>query len=121
MAKSKASRTRRANGGPRLRRLEKAATGIRGLDEITEGGLPRGRSTLVCGSAGCGKTLLAMEFLVRGARDMGEPGVFLSFEESPEELAENVASIGFDLPALVRRKKMRIDYVRVARSEIAET
>jgi len=121
MAKSKPSRTRGAIDRSRLRRLEKAATGIRGLDEITEGGLPRGRSTLVCGSAGCGKTLLAMEFLVRGARDMGEPGVFLSFEETPEELAENVASIGFDLPALVRRKKLRIDHVRVARGEIAET
>ncbi|MEP6941293.1 MAG: circadian clock protein KaiC [Betaproteobacteria bacterium] len=121
MPSSKASRSRGVVNRPKPRRLGKAATGIQGLDEITEGGLPRGRTTLVCGSAGCGKTLLAMEFLVRGARDLEEPGVFLSFEESPAELAENVASIGFDLQALVRRKKLRIDHVRVVRSEIAET
>ena len=86
-------------------RIEKCPTGIRGLDEITEGGLPRGRPTLVCGGAGCGKTLLAMEFIVRGARDMGEPGVFMAFEETEDELTANVASLGFDLPSLIRRKK----------------
>ncbi len=101
--------------------LEKAATGIRGLDEITEGGLPRGRPTLVCGGPGCGKTLLATEFLVRGALEYGEPGVFMSFEETAKDLAANVASLGFDLPALVAAKQLRIDHVRVERSEIEET
>src|SRR6202022_370495 len=101
--------------------LPKAATGIQGLDEITGGGLPRGRTTLVCGSAGCGKTMFAMEFLVRGAQQYGEPGVFVSFEESAEDLAQNVASMGFDLEALAARKKLLIDHVRVVRSEIEET
>ena len=101
--------------------LPKAPSGISGLDEITEGGLPRGRPTLVCGSAGCGKTLLAMEFLVRGATEFGEPGVFLAFEESAEELAQNVRSLGFDLEALGEQKKLLIDYVHVERSEIEET
>src|SRR5689334_9189962 len=77
------------------RELPKTATGIDGLDEITRGGLPTGRPTLVCGAAGCGKTLLAMEFLVRGAMQFDEPGVFVTFEESPEELADNVRSLGF--------------------------
>ena len=77
--------------------LEKAPTGIQGLDEVTQGGLPRGRPTLVCGSAGCGKTLLAIEFLVRGAIDFDEPGVFMAFEETAEELTQNVRSLGFDL------------------------
>src|SRR5690349_18603406 len=76
--------------------LPKAPSGVHGLDEITGGGLPRGRPTLVCGGAGSGKTLLAMEFLVRGAMEQGEPGVFVSFEESEAELADNVASLGFD-------------------------
>src|SRR5882757_2274013 len=100
--------------------LPKAATGIEGLDEITGGGLPRGRPTLVCGSAGCGKTLLAMEFLVRGAVEYGEPGVFMAFEESVEELTENVRSLGFDLDRLVARKKLVIDHVSVERSEMEE-
>ena len=120
MPTSKASRARRAKPNAKRHQLAKAPTGIQGLDEITQGGLPRGRTTLVCGSAGCGKTLLAMEFLVRGARDFGEPGVLVSFEETRDELAQNVASIGFDLEALVRRKKLRIDHIRVARGEIAE-
>src|SRR5215467_1994074 len=102
------------------RTLPKAPTGIPGLDEITKGGLPRGRSTLVCGSAGCGKTLLAMEFLVRGATEFGEPGVFVAFEETAAELAENVRSLGFDLGELAREKKLLIDHVRVERSEIEE-
>ena len=101
--------------------LEKTATGIQGLDEITNGGLPKGRPTLVCGPAGCGKTLLAMEFLVHGAVDYNEPGVFLAFEETPEELACNVACLGFDLQHLAAGKKLLIDYVGIERSEIEET
>ena len=101
--------------------LPKSPTGIAGLDAITDGGLPTGRPTLVCGGAGCGKTLLAMEFLVRGATDFDEPGVFMTFEENAQELTDNVASIGFDLPSLIRRKKLILDYVHLERSEIAET
>src|SRR6516225_10522677 len=95
------------------RTLPKARTGIDGLDEITGGGLPRGRPTLVCGSAGCGKTLLAMEFLVRGATQFGEPGVFMAFEETSEELTKNVRSLGFDLDRLEAEKKLLIDHVHV--------
>jgi circadian clock protein KaiC len=105
---------------PPLALLEKAPTGIQGFDEITTGGLPRGRPTLVCGSAGCGKTLFGMEFLVRGAIELGEPGVFVSFEESGEELARNVASLGFDLADLIAQKKLAVDHVRVERSDIEE-
>lgn len=101
--------------------LPKAATGISGLDEITCGGLPRGRPTLVCGGAGCGKTLLAMEFLVRGATDFGEPGVFIAFEETAEELTQNVASLGFDLNDLVARGQLALDFVAVERSELEQT
>ncbi|HEY7156425.1 MAG TPA: circadian clock protein KaiC [Gemmataceae bacterium] len=101
--------------------LPKVPTGIEGLDEITGGGLPRGRPTLVCGSAGCGKTLLAMEFLVRGATQFGEPGVFLAFEETAEELAQNVRSLDFDLADLAEQNKLLVDYVHVERSEIEET
>jgi len=101
--------------------LLKAPTGIRGLDGITGGGLPAGRPTLVCGSAGCGKTLMAMEFLVHGAVDYGEPGVFMAFEETAADLAKNVASLGFDLPALIAAKKLAVDYVAIERSEIQET
>jgi len=101
--------------------LPKAPTGIQGLDEITRGGLPYGRPTLVCGSAGCGKTLLAMEFLVRGAMQYGEPGVFMAFEENAAELTQNVRSLGFDLDRLVREKKLVLDFVQVERSEIDET
>jgi len=100
--------------------IAKCPTGIRGLDEIIFGGLPRGRPTLLCGGTGCGKTLLAMEFIVRGIREFNEPGVFMAFEETADELAANVASLGFDLPALERRKKFAIDYVRIERSEIEE-
>ena len=101
--------------------LEKCPTGIKGLDEITGGGLPQGRPTLVCGSAGCGKTLLGMEYLVRGATEYGEPGVFVSFEETDAELKKNVRSLGFDLDCLIADKKLRLDFVRVERSEIEET
>jgi circadian clock protein KaiC len=101
--------------------LQKVPTGITGFDEIIGGGLPKGRPALLCGGAGCGKTLFATEFLVRGARQFKEPGVFMAFEETPEELAKNVASLGFDLSALVRQKKLFVDYVRIERSEIQET
>src|ERR1700688_361583 len=101
--------------------LPKCPTGIQGLDEITGGGLPRGRPTLICGSAGCGKTLLAAEFLVRGAVEFGEPGVFMAFEETEAELKANVAWLGFDLAGLVRRNKILIDYVHIEASEITET
>ena len=105
----------------KIKQLEKCPTGIRGLDDITRGGLPRGRPTLVCGGTGCGKTLLALEFIVRGIQEFDEPGVFMSFEETTEELAKNVASLGFDLEGLIRRKKLAMDYVHVERSEIEET
>jgi circadian clock protein KaiC len=101
--------------------LAKAPTGIRGLDEITFGGLPRGRPTLVCGRAGCGKTLFSIEFLVHGAIEYDEAGVFIAFEETEEDLTKNVASLGYDLADLCRRKKLTIDYIRVERSEIEET
>src|SRR5258706_8346179 len=100
--------------------LPKAPSGISGLDEITFGGLPRGRPTLVCGSAGSGKTLLAMEFLLRGAIEFGEPGVFMAFEESEEDLAQNVRSLGFRVEDLIAQKKLAVDYVHVERSEIEE-
>jgi circadian clock protein KaiC len=101
--------------------LPKSPTGIPGMDEITGGGLPKGRPTLVAGGAGCGKTLFAMEFLVNGATQYDEPGVFVAFEESAEELAQNVASLGFDLKKLGKQKKLIVDYIRVERSEIEET
>lgn len=100
--------------------LTKTLTGITGLDEITCGGLPEGRPTIVCGGPGCGKTMLAAEFLVRGALEYNEPGVFMAFEETPEDLAKNVASLGFDLNSLVSRKKLFLDYVHVDRAEIQE-
>jgi circadian clock protein KaiC len=115
-------RLRTING--RARRspsLQKTPTGIQGLDELTGGGLPKGRPTLLCGSAGCGKTLLAMEILVRGAVDSGEPGVFMAFEENTGELATNFASLGHDLEALVAQKKLVLAFVHVERSEIEET
>jgi circadian clock protein KaiC len=114
----------RNNGHTRVTpatQLPKCPTGIQGLDEITGGGLPRGRPTLVCGGAGCGKTLLATEFLVRGAAQFGEAGVFMAFEETEAELKANVASLGFDLEGLVRRKKIAIDYVHIERSEVQES
>jgi circadian clock protein KaiC len=101
--------------------LAKCPTGITGLDEIMKGGLPQGRPTLVCGGAGSGKTLFAMEFLVRGAVEYDEPGVFIAFEETAEELAKNVESLGFDLGKLAKQKKLAVDYVHVERGEIQET
>lgn len=101
--------------------LAKSPTGINGLDEITQGGLPKGRPTLICGSAGCGKTLFSMEFIVRGALQFNEPGVFMAFEEKTEELTMNVASLGFDLQQLEADNLIRLDYVRIERTEIEET
>jgi circadian clock protein KaiC len=101
--------------------LEKCLTGIAGLDEITGGGLPKGRPTLVVGSAGSGKTLMSMEFLINGATKYNEPGVFVAFEETSEELSKNVASLGFDVKALIAKKKLAVDYVYIERSEIEET
>ncbi|HET7306545.1 MAG TPA: circadian clock protein KaiC [Gammaproteobacteria bacterium] len=109
--------TRPELNGPQL---PKTPTGIPGFDEITLGGLPRGRPTLLCGAAGCGKTLFAMTFLIEGATGFDEPGVFMSFEEAAPDLAANVASLGYDVPDLVERKKLAIDHVRIERSEIEE-
>lgn len=101
--------------------LNKVATGISGFDEITLGGLPEGRPSLVCGAAGCGKTLFGMTFLVKGATEDGEPGVFMSFEERPKDLVDNVESLGYDLQALIAQKLITIDHVYLDRSEIEET
>ncbi len=109
------------NGNRPAYNLPKCATGIRGLDEITGGGLPKARPTLICGAAGSGKTLLAMEFIIRGAREFKEPGVFMAFEETSKELNANGASLGFDLDSLIRREKVIVDHVVVERSEIEET
>jgi len=105
----------------RVLSLPRCPTGIQGLDEITDGGLPRGRPTLICGGAGCGKTLLAAEFLVRGATQFDEPGVLMAFEETEKELKDNVASLGFDLDGLVKRKKILVDYIHIERGELHET
>jgi circadian clock protein KaiC len=101
--------------------LEKTPTGIVGFDEITNGGLPKGRPAIVCGGPGCGKTMFAIEFLVRGAQQFNEPGVLMTFEETSEEMAKNVASLGFDLKDLVAQKKLAVDYLRIEPSEIQET
>ncbi len=101
--------------------IGKCPTGIPGLDEVTNGGLPRGRPTLVCGGPGCGKTLLAITFLVRGALDYGEPGALITFEETEQELTNNVASLGFNLKKLVTQKKLSIDHIQIDRSEIKES
>jgi len=115
------SRTNPRNRSDSIVGLQKERTGIPGFDEITGGGLPAGRPTLVCGSAGAGKTLFAIEFLVRGATLFNEPGVFMSFEESSEELATNVASLNFDVRQLIAEKKLLVDHVFIERSEIEET
>lgn len=101
--------------------LTKTLTGITGLDQITVGGLPKGRPTLICGDAGCGKTLMSVEFIVRGATQFNEPGVFIAFEEKSDELAMNVASLGFDLKKLQAEKKIRVDHIHIERTEIEET
>jgi circadian clock protein KaiC len=104
-----------------MNRMLKTPTGINGLDEITEGGLPKGRPTLICGDAGSGKTIFSIEFIVKGVMDYNEPGVFVAFEEKSEELAVNVASLGFDLKKLIAEKKIKIDHIHIDRSEIEET
>ena len=101
--------------------LAKTPTGINGLDEITQGGLPKGRPTLICGDAGSGKTIFSIEFIVKGATEFNEPGVFVAFEEKAEELAQNVASLGFDLKKLIKEKKIKVDHIHIDRSEIEET
>src|ERR1700731_4133053 len=105
----------------RMTRLEKCLTGIAGFDEVTNGGVPRGRPTIVCGGPGCGKTMFALEFLVRGATQYDEPGVLMTFEETTDEMTKNVASLGFDLRELEAQKKLFMDYVRVEPAEIQET
>jgi circadian clock protein KaiC len=106
---------------PVVRSVPKSPTGIQGLDEITGGGLPKGRPTLICGGPGCGKTILAMEFLINGVRKFGEPGVFMSFEESVEDLTVNFSSLGLDPRPYSARKKLLLDFVRVEPNEIQET
>lgn len=101
--------------------VTKAPTGIPGFDEITYGGLPRGRPSLVCGAAGCGKTLLGMQFLIKGALEYGEHGVFLAFEEREQDLVQNVASLGFDLQAMVDKKQIALDHIHIERSQIEES
>jgi circadian clock protein KaiC len=100
--------------------LKKVPTGITGFDEITGGGVPAGRPTLICGSAGCGKSLFAMEFLVRGIMEFGEPGVLMTFEETAGDIKKNVASLGFNVAELIAKKKLVIDHVHVDRNEIEE-
>jgi circadian clock protein KaiC len=116
-----AKRSRLANTSRAFPQLKKVPTGITGFDEITGGGLPAGRPTIVCGGPGCGKTMFAMEFLVRGAKEFNEPGVLMTFEETSDEMSRNVQSLGFDLSALAGRKKLALDYVRIEPSEIQET
>ena len=115
---SKRHKTAAARAFPQLK---KAPSGIAGFDEIAGGGLPAGRPTIVCGGPGCGKTMFAMEFLIRGATEFGEPGVLMTFEETGDEMSRNVESLGFNLPSLVARKKLFLDYVRIEPSEIQET
>ena len=117
---TKTRRPRRPRASPKVAAVAKVPTGIDGFDDITAGGLPRGRPTLVCGGPGCGKTLFGLEFLIHGAQH-GEPGVFVTFEETEQDLVDNVASLGHDLRTLVERKQLAIEYVRVERSEIEET
>jgi circadian clock protein KaiC len=119
---TRASKRPKSAAAPRaFPQLKKASSGIAGFDEITSGGLPAGRPTIVCGGPGCGKTMFAMEFLFRGATEFGEPGVLMTFEETGEEMKRNVESLGFNLQSLVDKKKLFLDYVRIEPSEIQET
>src|ERR1041384_4154687 len=104
-----------------LKAIEKTPTGITGFDEITFGGLPRGRPTLLAGGAGCGKTLFGMHFLVKGAMDQGEPGVFIAFEERERDLVQSVASLGFDLDDLIDRKLLSLEHIHIERTQIEES
>lgn len=108
------------NQYPKKYLFPKSPTGVEGLDDITDGGFPKGRPTLICGGAGCGKTLLAMQFLIKGITEFDENGVFMSFEEPSDDLSQNVKSLGFDLEKLKKQKKLIVDHVRVERSEIEE-
>ena len=101
--------------------LAKSPTGIQGLDEVTYGGLPKGRPTLFCGAAGCGKTLFAMTFLYNGATQYGEPGVFVAFEEQSAELIKNVSSLNYDISKLIAEKKLALDHVKLERTQIEES
>src|ERR1700738_2048550 len=122
MSTRRASQLAKArNFSPPALPLKKVPTGITGFDEITGGGLPEGRPTIVCGGPGCGKTMFAMEFLVRGATEFNEPGVLMTFEETSDEMSRNVQSLGFNLSALVGRKKLALDYVHIEPHEIQET
>jgi circadian clock protein KaiC len=118
---SAAPQTRSGAAEPSNPYLEKTPTGIQGFDQITGGGLPKGRTAIVCGGPGSGKTMFGMEFLVRGARDFGDPGVLIAFEETPSDSSRNVASLGFDLPDLVRKGLIHVDYIHLEPSEIQET
>jgi circadian clock protein KaiC len=112
---------RRSADSREFPQLPKARTGIAGFDEITKGGVPQGRPTIVCGGPGCGKTMFAVEFLVRGATEFGEPGVLMTFEETAAEMNKNVKSLGFDLDDLAARKRLVMDYVHLEPAEIQET
>jgi circadian clock protein KaiC len=118
MTDLRSPRSRPRTSAPKA--LRKTATGITGFDELTGGGLPQGRPTLICGSAGCGKSLFASEFLIRGATQFGENGVLMTFEETADDIKKNVASLGFDVEKLMAEKKLYVDYVRVERAEIDE-
>jgi len=113
--------TKIAAASPQLPAVEKSPTGIAGLDEVTYGGLPKGRPTLLCGFAGCGKTIFGMTFLYNGAVDYDEPGVFIAFEERPEELIKNVGSLNYDIQKLITEKKLAVDHVHIDPNEIAES
>src|SRR5690349_13684370 len=119
MPRPKRKTTRNAKSS-KASSLVKVATGIDGFDEISGGGLPQGRPTLVCGGPGCGKTLFALQFLINAAI-RGESGVFVTFEETEEDILKNASSLGYDLPDLIKRKRLALEYVRVERSEIEET
>lgn len=120
-SQKKSSSTLNKNSSTGIQTLPKVKTGIHGFDDITQGGLPKGRPTLVCGAAGSGKTLFSLEFIIKGAIEFDEPGIFMAFEEKAEELITNVASLGYDLNDLQKKKLVKIDHVHIERSEIDET
>ena len=105
---------------PKLNKLHKCLTGIKGFDEVTEGGLPKNRITLISGGAGSGKTLFGIDFLINGALNYKEHGVFMSFEETPDELYKDVASLNLDLKVLVSQKKIALEHVVLERKDVQE-